>query len=120
MKLLLRDDNGPLLPGLAKHLLCLQHLPAVEDALPDHLRRRRRSVDYVDDAVDVGDGDLRRLLVGPPLDLQLARGVGLLGLAGRALGLELHARGRAGVKGIKLDPNLQEKFQHLFLFGSEL
>lgn len=120
-QLFLRDDNGPGLPGLAEHLLGLEHLTLLKDEGPDGLGSGDGGIEDLLDPVDEGDGDLRRVVVGPALDLELTGRVGLLGLPGVALGKELHAGSRARVQGVELYPHLRQELQHLvgFSFTSE-
>ncbi|KAG6408803.1 hypothetical protein SASPL_131826 [Salvia splendens] len=89
--LVIGNNNGPLLAGLAEHLLRLKDAALVEDEGADVLRWGGGGVEGLLDAVGEGNGDLGREIVGAALDLDLAAGVGLLGLACVALSKELHA-----------------------------
>ncbi|GMN31486.1 hypothetical protein TIFTF001_003267 [Ficus carica] len=105
VELVLWDEDGPGLAGLAEHLLGLEELTLLEDHGPNGLGRCGGGVEDLLDSVDEGDGDLGRLVVSAALDEDLAGGVGVLGLAGVALRQELHARRRAWVQGVELDPH---------------
>lgn len=112
VNLLPRNNNGPLLAGVAKHLLGLEHLTLLKDHGPDALCRGGSGVEDLLDAVDERDRDLRRVVVGAPLDQELTRRVRFLGLPRVALGQELHARRRAWVQCVEFDSDLRQELQH--------
>ena len=104
-ELLLGDDDGPLLPGVAEHLLGVDEPPPGEDLVPDALRGGAlRGDDGLLGAVEVGHEDPRRRERRPRLgvvgggrggeaaELDGAGRVGVLGLAAVALCQELHRR----------------------------
>lgn len=74
-ELRLGDKDGPGLAGFAEHLLGLEHLALVENRRSDVLGGGGGGVEDLLDAVDEGDRDLGRVVVGPSLHLQLARRV---------------------------------------------
>lgn len=119
VELLLGNDDRPGLAGLAEHLLGLEGLTLLENHGPYALGRRGRGVEDFLHSVDEGDGDLRRLVVGPALDEDLTGRVRLLRLASVALCQELHARRCAWIQCIELDLHSRQELQHsLFLSDS--
>lgn len=66
-----RDEDGPGLAGVAEHLLGLEEVTFGEDHVADGLGRCGSCVEGLLDAIDEGDADLRRLVVGAAFDLEL-------------------------------------------------
>lgn len=66
-ELLLRDNNRPGLARLAEHLFGLEKLTLLKNHAPNGLSRGGGRVEDFLDAVDEGDGDLRRIVVGAAL-----------------------------------------------------
>jgi len=121
-ELLLGDDDGPLLPGIAEHLLGVDEPAPGEDLVPDALRGGAlRGDDGLLGAVEVGHEDPRRLRLGvrgrmrgrEAAELDGAGRVGVLGLAAVALRQELHRRRLPRVQRAVLHHYLGQELEHL-------
>jgi len=125
-ELLLGDDDGPLLPGVAEHLLGVDEPAPGEDLVPDALRGGAlRCDDGLLGAVEVGHEDPRRRERRPRLgvlgggrgreaaELDGAGRVGVLGLAAVALCQELHRRRLPRVQRAVLHHHLGQELEHL-------
>lgn len=111
-KFIIGDDDGPWRAIIAEHLLGLEDLAFFEDHASDGLGGGGGGVKGLLDAIDEGDGDLGREIVGAALDGELAGGVRFLRLPCVALRQELQARSRARVQRVELYPYLRKELQH--------
>jgi hypothetical protein len=113
MDLLFWYNHWPRLPRLAKHLLSLKQLAAIEDLLFYGLGGSSSGVDGLLYSIDVRDNHARwRHRVGEAMQLDDARRVRLLRLARVALRQELHARRLPWVQRVVLYNHFREEFQH--------
>lgn len=124
-KLLLGDDDGPLLPAVAEHLLRIDEPAPCDDLVPDALRRSSLSKDDgLFSSGEVGHEDPRRRESRLRLEvrgrswgreaaeLDRAGRVGVLGLAAVALREELHCRRLPRVQRAVLHHHLGQELQH--------